>query len=114
MRLQNTLHSDDTDRQWHECQVALCNENDVPDQQVHVHMTACRTTSATVAIETQTCMRINGGMLSNEVMHTTVILDCSKPLQSTPHAPQVEEVDTTQAAECFQQTLLTHDINRRG
>ncbi len=41
------------------------------------------------------------GMLSNDVMHTSVVLDCSEPfpkhskgIRHTPHAPQADEADT--------------------
>jgi hypothetical protein len=44
------------------------------------------------------CMRINAEMLSHDVVHTSVTLDCSKPfpkhsrgIRQTPHAPQADE-----------------------
>jgi len=81
----------------------------------------CRTFCFLVAIHTQTCTQTNADILSNGVMHMSVILDCSEPvpkhsrgIRQTPHAPQADEADTIQAADCFQQTLLAHDSNKRG
>ena len=66
-------------------------------------------------------MHINAGVLSNDVMHMSVILDCSEPfpkhskgIRQTPHAPHADEADTIQATDCLQQTLLAHDIKKRA
>ncbi len=63
-------------------------------------------------------MQINADMSPTDAMHTSVILDCFEPFpkhskgRQTPHAPHADEADTIPATDCFQQTLLAHDINR--